>query len=52
MVNWNEVIKAYEQVKKIKGEMPDFKQKVQVGNATIYTMGANNPVIRIDIKEQ
>ena len=49
MINWEEVKKAYEQVKAAKKSGLTTTIKISCGK--VYSMGANNPVIRIDIKE-
>ena len=49
MVDWDEIKKAYEAVKEAKQNGLTVKSTCK--NAIVYSMGANNPVIRIDIKE-
>jgi hypothetical protein len=50
MVNWEEVKKAYEKVKSAKDAGLTTTIKLS-GGGKVYSMGENNPVIRIDIKE-
>lgn len=50
MVNWEEVKKAYEKVKSAKDSGLTTTIKLS-GGGKVYSMGENNPVIRIDIKE-
>lgn len=50
MVNWDEIKKAYEAVKDAKEKGLTVKSTCE--NAIVYSMGTNNPVIRIDIKER
>lgn len=49
------VFSVYDSMRDTHNSDPTIKQRVEVqlasGTATLYTMGANNPVIRIDIKE-
>ena len=49
MPNWEEVKKAYEQVKQAKKQ--GLTTTIKISNGKVYSMGTNNPVIRIDIKE-
>lgn len=49
MVNWEEVKKAYEQVKQAKNQ--GFTTTIKFENGKVYSMGAHNPIIRIDIRE-
>jgi hypothetical protein len=49
MPNWEEVKKAYEQVKQAKKQ--GLTTTITISNGKVYTMGKDNPVIRIDIKE-
>ena len=52
MVDWEQIKQAYEQVKAGRVKGLNLSNKIKVQNATVYTMGPGNPVIRIDIKEQ
>lgn len=49
VVNWEEVKKAYEQVKEAKKD--GVTSTVKRDNVKVYSMGKNNPIIRIDIRE-
>lgn len=49
MVNWDEIKKAYEQVKQTKEQ--GLTITIKTTNGKVYSMGTNNPTIRIDIKE-
>ena len=49
MPNCEEVKKAYEQVKQAKKQ--GLTTTIKISNGKVYSMGTDNPVIRIDIKE-
>jgi hypothetical protein len=49
MVNWKAIQEAYEKVKK--GLELGLTAKEKTPDAIVYSMGKNNPVIRIDIRE-
>lgn len=52
MVNWEAIRKAYESVEQARASgIETVKVTTPDKRAIIYTMGKNNPVIRIDIKE-
>ena len=50
MPNWEEVKKAYEQVRQAKKQ--GLTTTIKISNGKVYSMGTDNPVIRIDIKER
>jgi hypothetical protein len=50
VIDWERIKKAYEQVKELRDK--GMKTRVDTKDAAVYSMGQNNPVIRIDVKEQ
>jgi len=48
-MDWNEIKRAYEQVREAKNK--GMSSGVNGKCYKVYSMGKNNPVIRIDIKE-
>lgn len=49
MVDWGEIKRAFGLVKQAKEHGLPMTVKISCGK--VYSMGSNNPVIRIDIKE-
>jgi hypothetical protein len=49
MVDWEEIKRAFGLVKQAKEQGLPLTVKISCGK--VYSMGSNNPVIRIDIKE-
>ena len=49
MVDWEEIKRAFGLVKQAKEH--GFPMTVKISCGKVYSMGSNNPVIRIDIKE-
>lgn len=49
MPDWEKIIKLYESVKAAKQN--GLTTKAEAKGVKVYSMGENNPVIRIDIKE-
>lgn len=49
MVDWEEIKRAFDLVKQAKEQGLPITIKTSKGK--VYSMGINNPVIRIDIKE-
>ncbi len=49
MIDWKKIESAYKLVKQAKEQGLPMTVKIPCGK--VYSMGSNNPVIRIDIKE-